>query len=220
MQQQELKEGTSVFTPDGDELGEINRFVLDPETHKVTHTVIRAGWLLTEDKVVPFDMVSTTEGGLVLSDKIQDLDQLPPFKDAHYVEISDRDREAGEMDNYPSGPAYYWYPPFGDPGYPAYGLGRYGFPPADTGQNVPTGTMALQEGIGVLSSDGELVGLVKRLLVDELSDEVTHFLISENLSFKEHKLVPARWVRSVTEDLVRLHVSSQLLERLPAYERE
>ena len=37
----ELKEGTSVFTPNGDEVGRINRFVLDPATNEVTHIVVQ-----------------------------------------------------------------------------------------------------------------------------------------------------------------------------------
>lgn len=43
-------------------------------------------------------------------------------------------------------------------------------------------------------------------------------MISQGMLFKDRKLVPAHWVKSVEEDGVNLVVSSQLLERLPSYE--
>jgi uncharacterized protein YrrD len=219
---EELKVGTSVFTSDGDEIGAINRFILDPETNEVTHIVIQKGGLFSEDKVVPFDKVrSGPEEGLVLDEEIQDYEQLPPFEETHYVEVGDRDREPGKPEDYPTyvhGPAYYWYPPYGYLGYPAYGLGLYGWPMALTQRNIPADTVPLKEGTDVISSDGEHVGDVERLLIDDDSKRVTHFVISQGLFFKEHKLVPANWVRTVKEDKVELNVSSQLLEGLPGFE--
>ena len=70
----------------------------------------------------------------------------------------------------------------------------------------------------MISSDDEHVGDVERLFVDPDSNRATHFLVSQGLLFKEQKLVPADWVRSVEEDKVRLAVPSRLLERLPDYE--
>lgn len=220
MQAEQLTQGVRVFTPDGDQVGLIERFVLDPETGRVTHVVVGGGGMLAGDKVAPFDMLSAADEGLVLSEKILELDQLPPFDEGHYVPLAERDLESARLHGFQGGPAYYWYPAFGEPGYPAYGLGRYGLPRRVAQQNVPTGTLPLEQGIGVLSTDREQVGLVKRLLVDELSDEITHFLLSRDLSYREHKLIPVRWVQSVDENFIRLHVSSQLLERLPLYERE
>ena len=69
-----------------------------------------------------------------------------------------------------------------------------------------------------MSADGEHIGDVERLFVDRDSHRATHFLISEGLLFKERKLIPAHWVKSVEEDKVQLAVPSRLLERLPAYQ--
>lgn len=225
MQEQELKEGTRVFASDGDELGKINRFVLDPDTDEVTHIVISKGGLFSEDKVVPFDKVHfDTDGTLVLDEAIDDYDDLPPFEETHFVDIGDREAERiGRPDpyaGYPSGPAYYWYPPYGYLGYPAYGLAPYGYPLAVTEQNIPADSVPLREGSDVISSDGEHVGDVERLLLDEGSHRVTHFLISQGILFQDHKLVPANWIRSVTEDGIRLSVSSKVLEDLPDYHEE
>jgi uncharacterized protein YrrD len=215
----ELKEGTSVFTPNGDEVGKINRFVLDPATNEVTHIVVQKGWLFPEDKVVPIAMVSTaTEERVMLNQNIEDLDQLPPFEETHFVELTDADIRPTGPSTYRYAPAYYWYPPSGYIGYPEFGPGYYGWPPVETTRNIPADTVPLKEGANVMSSDGEHVGDVERLFVDPDSNRATHFLISEGLLFKERKLVPAHWVRSVEEDQVHLTVPSRLLERLPKYE--
>ena len=211
----ELQEGTSVFSARGEEVGKISRFVLDPETNEVTHIVVQKGWLFAEDKVVPIDWVSTaTEERVTLNENTNDFDQLPPFEETHFIKVSE---EGVNRADYPPpryAPAYYWYPPAGYIGYP---VGYYGWPPMETQRNIPADTIPLREGSDVMSSDGEHVGDIERIFVDTESNRATHFLISEGLLFKERKLVPAHWVSSAEEDKVHLNVSSQMLERLPAY---
>lgn len=212
----ELKEGTSVFTASDKEVGKINRFVLDPETNEVTHVVVQKGWLFTEDKLVPIDWVSSaTEEKVVLNESTGDFDQLPPFEETHFIRVSEEPTGPADYPPYLYAPAYYWYPPSGYIGYP---VGYYGWPPVETQRNIPGNTIPLREGSDVVSSDGEHVGDVERIFVDPDSNRATHFLVSEGLFFKERKLVPAHWVRTVQEDKVHLNVSSQMLERLPAYE--
>jgi uncharacterized protein YrrD len=235
----ELKEGTSVFTSGGEEVGKINRIVLDPVTHEVTHLVVQKGWLFSEDKVVPFEMVkSATEDKVVLNEDIENFDELPPFQESQYIRTRDADLSPAERSSsleearrgavdqgqvsrsgssrYSFAPAYYWYPPHGYIGYP---LGYYGWPPMETVRNIPQDTVPLKEGTDVMSSDEEHVGDIERLFVATDSNQVTHFVISQGL-FQDRKLVPAHWVNSVGEDKVHLAVSAELLESLPAYEPE
>jgi uncharacterized protein YrrD len=219
----ELKEGMSVVTPGGEEVGKVNRFVLDPGTNEVTHIVIQKGWLLPEDKVLPFEMVSSaTDDKVVLGKDIGEFDQLPPFEETHFVRATvDRPGDptpAGDP-AYQYSPAYYWYPSHANIGYPGFGLGHYAWPPSETKRNIPEDTIPLKEGTDVISSDGKHVGDVEHLIVEPESNKATHFLISQGLFFKDRKLVPAHWVKSVEEDKVYLVVSSRLLERLPAYDK-
>jgi len=215
----ELKEGTSVFTQSGEEVGKINRFVLDPVTNEVTHIVVQKGWLLSEDKVVPIGMIdAATEERVELNQKIGDLDQLPPFEETHFVELMDTDNRPTSSSMYRYAPAYYWYPPSGYIGYPAFGPGYYGWPPIETTRNIPADTIPLKEGADVISADGKHVGDIERLFVNAESNKATHFLISKGLLFKEQKLIPAHWVKSVEENKVNLAVPSRILERLPAYQ--
>jgi uncharacterized protein YrrD len=218
----ELKEGTRVFTPGGEEVGRVNRFVLDPASDEVTHIVIEKGWLLPEDKVVPFEMVDTAgEDKVILREELGDFDELPPFEEAHFINVTDDDPNRpgpAAAPVYPYAPAYYWYPSRMDIGFPSASLGYYPAVPTETTRNIPEGTVPLKEGTNVMSSDDEHVGDVERLFVDADSNKVTHILISQGLLFKDRKLVPAHWIKAVEENEVSLAVPSRLLERLPSYE--
>lgn len=218
----ELKEGMSVVTPAGEEVGKVNRFILDPATNEVTHIVIQKGWLLPEDKVVPFQLISSTsEPKLVLSDEVGDFDELPSFEETHFIPADDdipRDPISANRPTYPYAPAYYWYPSHANTGFPGFGPGYYPTRLTETTRNIPDDTISLQEGTDVISSDGQHVGDVERLFVEPESNRATHFLISQGLLFKDRKLVPVHWVRSIEEDKVHLAVSSRLLERLPAHQ--
>lgn len=69
-----------------------------------------------------------------------------------------------------------------------------------------------------MSSDGKHVGDIERMFVEPESNQATHFVISQGMFFKDRKLVPAHWVRTVDEDRVHLSVTAELLEQLPSYE--
>jgi len=219
-QELELKEGTSVFTASGEEVGKINRVILDPATNKVTHVVVQKGWLFTEDKVVQIDMIgSATEDKVLLQENAGEFDKLPAFEETHYIGLGEEDYHQGEhLPHSRYVPGYYWYPPSGYIGYPGYGPGFYGGQPMVTTRNIPEDTIPIREGTNVMSSDDEHVGDVERIFVDSDSNQATHFVISQGLLFKDRKLVPVHWVTSVEEDQVHLSVNSHLLERLPSYQ--
>ncbi len=218
----ELREGVSVYSAGGEELGKVNRFILDPSTGKVTHLTVQKGWLFPEDRVLPMHRVaSATEERVVLRDHLEDIKQLPPFEETHYVGL-----ESGESrpEDYPPAnyaPAFYWYPPYGSlTGFPASGVGGAPIPfaPAETERNIPENTVPIREGVRVRSAEGEHVGDVERVLVDPESSRVTHFLISRGLIFKERKVIPQHWVRQLDEEELHLGVPRTVLERLPDYQ--
>ncbi len=223
MNQVELKEGTDVYTRDGREVGKINRFVLNPETNEITHIVIQKGGLFSEDKVIPFARVrSTSENKVVLDENLPDFDQLPPFEETHYIGLSERDKAARTVpaDAYPADvfvPGFYWYPPFGYAANPAAQLPYTTWPRAEKEQNIPANTVPLKEGAKVVSSDDKHAGNIERLLVEPNTNKVTHFVIAEGMLFKDRKLIPANWIKSVSEKEVRLNVSADILERVPTY---
>ncbi len=234
----ELREGAGVYTPGDEQVGTVSGFVLDPATNEVTHIVVQKGWLFPEDKVLSFDMIqSANEDKVVLKGNIGDVEELPSFEETHFItpreaditreggthpaeerrraEIIQEDASEGQSAAFSYAPAYYWYPPRGYVGYP---VGYYGLPPMETVRNIPEDTIQVKEGTDIMSADGEHIGDVERLLVDPDSNRLTHFVISQGVFFKDRKLVPAHWVRSVDEDKVHLSVTSELLEHVPSYE--
>src|SRR5260221_14110391 len=88
----EFKEGTGVYTADGRKVGVIDRVVIDPRSDKVTHVVIRKGFLFVEDKVVPIDLLAeASEDGILLRPDVHDLDKLPRFEETHYLPLYEED---------------------------------------------------------------------------------------------------------------------------------
>ena len=216
----ELKEGTSVYTPDGQEVGKVSRFVIDPSNNQVTHVVVQKGWLLREDKVVPLEMIDSANNERVeLNEKVEDYEDLPPFEETHFVNAAGEEAYS-ERSADADVPASYWYPPMGYLAHPTYGPNVFSWPPAEIKQNIPEHTVPLKEGANIISVDEKHVGDLERLFVASDTNNVTHFVISQGLFFKERKLVPAGWVKNVEEDKVYLSVSTNLLDRLPAYQEQ
>lgn len=213
----QLKEGTKVVTADGDKVGTIDRIVIDPVTKEVTHLVVRKGFLFTEDKVVPMSLVGpATADQVTLRPGAGELDKLPDFQETQYVPI-DREsptRPAPEQIS----PFLYFYPPRGS----AWRLGEFTATPippyvVETTENIPEGTVALEEGAKVVTSDGAHVGDVERVYTDPQVDRATHLLISKGLILKEKKLIPTSWITSIREDEVHLAVDADVVENLPEY---
>ena len=208
-----FKKGVDVFSSDDEKIGTLDRVVMDPKTKEVTHIIIREGFLFTEDKVVPLDLIgSVTDERIALQGSKEHLDELPDYEETHFVP---RDATVDDDMN-----TLYWNPPVD-----AWsGSGRYPiYPPSlyvrRTEKNIPEGMVALAEGAKVLSEDGEQVGNIETLVTDP-NEHVTHVVISSGLLMKERKIIPAYWLESVAEDEVHLSVESRLLERLPEYRPE
>ena len=84
----QFKDGTSVYTFDGQDVGRVDRVVLNPKTKEVTHLVVRKGLLFAEDKIIPLHLIATaTEDRVSLREGAGELDDLPPFEEIHYIPL-------------------------------------------------------------------------------------------------------------------------------------
>jgi uncharacterized protein YrrD len=210
-------QGAGVYTADGHQIGQVDRVVIDPVTHEVTHIIAQKGLLLPEDKVIPLDLIAdANEARVTLRAGSGKLEDLPNFEVQHFVAAGEDQATSTPAPEF-FAPPMYWYPGFGVPGTGLYGIYPLGTPATETEQNIPEDTIALKEGAEVISADGEHVGKVERVLVDPRDDRATHFIISKGLLFKENKLIPMSWVRDVGEDQVTLAVGSRFLQELPDY---
>lgn len=220
----QFKKGTPVYTTGGDEVGHIDRVVLDPKTNEVAGVVVRKGFLFTEDKVILINNIArSVEDQVVLRADIKDLDTMPAYEEVQYIPLNEAGTPEGDPNTIEKADLYaapvYWYPPLGlSAGYP--GIAATAPYATKTDKNIPEGTVALKEGARVISSDDKHVGNLERIFTENVNDKATHFLISQGLFFKASKLVPINWVQSVTEDEARLTVPAELLNRLPDYHGE
>ncbi len=83
---------------------------------------------------------------------------------------------------------------------------------------LPAETEALKAGAPVFSAEGDQVGEVEGVLMDEQANRVSHFVIEEGFFFTNRKLVPVSWVRTVAQDEIHLGVGSKTLDSLPEYQ--
>lgn len=211
----QFKDGTSVYTFDDQNVGHIDRVVLNPNTKEVTHIVVRKGFLLTVDKIISLNLIiSTTEDRVVLQlNDADDLDTLPTFEETHYTPLDETEFHAAAFEPELATP-FYWYPPMGL---------EYGYRSAspyikETDENIPEGSIALKEGARVISVDQQHVGNVTRIFTESEHNQATHFLISDGIIFKHKKLVPVNWIREMQEDEIYLGVGSAMLDKLPEYQ--
>ena len=70
------------------------------------------------------------------------------------------------------------------------------------------------ENVKVTSADGTHVGNVERVFTESTFDQITHLLISKEISAHERKLIPIKWVQTMGEEGVHLHVTKDLVEEL------
>jgi uncharacterized protein YrrD len=109
----EFKNGAKVLAADGEQIGRLNRLVINPRSNEVTHIVVEKGWLFPKDKVLPIDWVEKTEEKRVLlRDDVEDLKNLPDFETTHYVAVNE-DEGIKDLSAFPDKvlPDVYWYPP-------------------------------------------------------------------------------------------------------------
>jgi sporulation protein YlmC with PRC-barrel domain len=215
----QLKQDASVKSANGEDLGRLDRVVIDPKTGDVTNIVVRKGFFFSEDRVIPVEWIeSTNDEEIRLREDVEDFENLPVFEQAHYLNSEDIDARYGERTPraYPSdAPPVYWYPPVASPmGFPAH----YTMPMAfETERNIPEGTIALKDNSKVFGNDGEDVGSLERVFSDE-EGRVTHIVIIQGMLSKSRKLVPTHWIKSVAEDEIHLGVNSDYLDKLPEFE--
>lgn len=215
----ELKHDAKVMAANGDDVGRVDRVVLDPKTNEVTGIVVRKGWLFSEDKVVPIGMVQFgDDGGVMLRGDTETFNDLQDYQSKYYVPAD----ELNEGDGQTSAVApVYAYPPLGVPwGGFGYGPAGASVPPdvvQKTETNIADNEVALKNGAAVLSRTGDHIGNIDEVLTNEDTRRVTHFVLSQGVIFKSRKLIPMDWVANVADDEVRLAVSAKTLEQVSDY---
>lgn len=204
----QLQKHAHVLASNAQEVGFLERVVVNPEWKVITHIVVRMGPLFNkEDKIVPIELVTdTTEDLVVLDVDAATVESMPLFEEKQVIS---EERSVGALASSENKQPV----PFGE-SQPVISLvldadETYA---TETVQNIPEGTVAMKEGAKVIAADGEHVGHVERILADSSVDQVTHLLISRGIFSKEVKLIPVKWILKIGEDNVYLNVNKDSLE--------
>ena len=205
----QLQKNADVLNERGEEIGLLERVVLNPETRVVTDLIVRTGALLDrKEKVVSMDMVVEAGDHLVVVRDDKDmLDNLPLFEEKRLVlDIKNPGQPDSPSHQTPS--LIYGYPG----GAPLSPPKRDEKMVTWTVRNIPVGTVAMKEGARVIALGGKPVGIVESVLADPQADQITHLRISSGFLSKETKLIPIQWVKTVGEDEVLLKVQKDSIE--------
>lgn len=214
-----FKENARIVTSKLENVGRLDRVVVDPKTEAITHLIVKKGFLFTEDRVISSDDVdTTTEDMVVLKKGASHPDTYPRFEETEYVPMGSLE----DFKNQSSQKArkLLWYHRTvllpGDPGQNPY--------PADADKplfdkkkrrNIPENAVALEEGAAVLDTNGKKLGEIQDIFAEGDDFKVTHILVASGWIKNETKLIPAVWVKDMFEASVRLYLSKATFENLP-----
>ena len=184
--------GAPVFALDG-RTGHLDKVVIDPHTRRITHLIIHRGVLLTEDRVVPVELVErATPEGIFLHLTSQELTRQPRYQEERFVV-----------------PAPGWEPL---PGYAATDVRFWGSPyggvtppiqpvvESTIRHGIPEHTIVRERSTEVRTRD-DVAGEIDHLLVDPIRQELTHLVVCLNDQPQQPVLVPFEWVEDVVNGL-------------------
>jgi sporulation protein YlmC with PRC-barrel domain len=233
--------GTKVVTADGKNVGKIDQLVVDPRSDRMQEFVIRKGFFVEHDVIVPIGWVedrtrNDDEDTVHLSKTMDEVKRLPEFVEANYVSAPDGMYPGLYSDPLIAGPAAYggggwlWPAPIYEPADQG-SLGRAGLP-ADTpgaaragGNPVAPGMMedVLQEsrpgnvfistGTDVKTRDGDKVGTVDELVVDPKRGKVTEMIVKKGLLGHKEVRIPTQFIDEIDDDAVYVALDKDRLER-------
>jgi len=174
--------------------GEVRRVIIKPETLAVTHLVVDPGH--DPARLVPLHLVDSVAGEVRLRCSLAEFGQL------------DRAEETEIYEN------------IGDPGGPLSGMGvgtvrQHKHVRTFVTDAVPVGEEEVSRGEPVHAVDGE-IGRVHGFVVSPDDQRVTHVLLGEgHLWGRREVAIPVSAVTGA-EDGIRLNLSKQQVEDLPA----
>jgi sporulation protein YlmC with PRC-barrel domain len=220
--------GTEVVCNDG-VLGELTRVVIDPIARTITHLVVEPRHRRGAGHLVPVELVSSAVADeITLRCTASDFSALDEAEEIHFIPGASGawDYEQSQMLTLP----YYGLGGGMGMGMGGGGMGMGmgmggggmgigggpgGGPQAVVSDLTPAGGVDVRRGEHVHATDGA-IGRVQGLVVDPRNHSVTHVLLDEgHLWGKKRVAIPITAVTGVEEG-VRLRLSKQEIEDLPA----
>ena len=210
--------GAKVVTAEGDEIGTIDKLILDPEGGDLHAIVVRKGLLFGRDIEIPIDAIHQRQGGTVrISFSKSELDRLETFNEGSYTTPPpERSAEFVSGYGYPAAgllwPSRWSGPVSGEPyGHDAVGAVEDEVAAMHRAQDLSNAV--IKEGSDVRSRDGEKVGEVHQIVFDATSGRPTTLVVRKGFLFTEDVEIPAGLISSVDDDRVYLDARYDELEQ-------
>lgn len=217
----DIELGQPVIAQDGEQIGDVERLIIDQEQRKVREFLIKEGTILSTDRIVDIDLITRIdEDGIHLSIPSDQADTLPAFVEGRYITPGEQ-----ELDTMP----HAWIGAGGAGGGPLI-WGPTGTAGTDPGQGslfepastpsahaqpdrpVDQSSVVIDTGTDVVDKEGESVGSVEEVHYDN-SGRVSGFTVKTGMVFTNQLNIPLKWVDSLQPDAVRLAITSDEAEK-------
>jgi osmotically-inducible protein OsmY/sporulation protein YlmC with PRC-barrel domain len=200
--------GAPVFALDG-RIGDLSKVVVDPHIRRVTHLVIHRGFLLTEDRVVPVELVErATPEGIFLHLTSQEVARQPLYREERFVSPPSDWQPSPE---YSATDVLFWGSPYGGVAPPILPVVEH-----TIRHGIPERTIVLERSTEVRTRDG-LTGEIDHLLVDPAREELTHLVVRLANQPQQPVIVPFEWVEDLGDSYVLLKCTGDDLRQLQSY---
>jgi sporulation protein YlmC with PRC-barrel domain len=233
--------GTKVVTADGQDVGKVDRLVVDPRSDRMQEFVVRKGFFVEHDVIIPMGWVEDRPGNadddtIHLSKTADEVKKLPEFVENNYVAAPSGMYPGLFGDAALGGPAAYggggwlWPAPIYEPATQG-SLGRAGLPAdaplADSSgssavapgmmedrlQESRPGNVFLSTGTDVKTRGGDKVGTVEELVVDPQRGKVTELIVKQGLFGNKEVRIPTQFIDEIDDDAVYVALDKDRLER-------
>jgi sporulation protein YlmC with PRC-barrel domain len=232
--------GTKVVTADGQDIGKIDRLVVDPRSERMQEFVVRKGFFVEHDIIIPIGEVEDRVGNddddtIHLRMTAEQVKKMPEFIESSYMAAPDGMYPGlfGDGIGMGGGAAaggWLWPAPIYAPADQG-SLGRAGLPAQaplannsaggevgpgmmqDSLQESRPGSVFLSTGTDVKTRDGDKVGTVDQLVVDPERGKVTELIVKKGLFGDREIRIPTQFIDEIDDDAIYVALDKERLER-------
>jgi osmotically-inducible protein OsmY/sporulation protein YlmC with PRC-barrel domain len=200
--------GAPVFAVDG-LTGRLRAVVVDPHSRQVTHLVIHRGFLQTEDRIVPVELVAhATPEGISLYLTSQEVTCQPPYQEERFVSPPP---DWEPLPGYSATDVRFWGSPYSGVTPPILPVVAY-----TIRHGTPEREIVLERGTEVRARD-DVMGQIDHLLLDPARQELTHLVVCPGDQPQQRVIVPFGWVEDLGDGYVLLKCAREDLRQLQWY---
>lgn len=193
--------GASANCSDGG-CGEVIRVVIDPVADTVTHLVVEPAHRQGLGRLVPLELVQSSNGDVLLRCTLEEFDRLDV---------------AEETDFLPGTSGYLGYSYASVLVSPYFGLGAGVTSLPVIHDKLPLGEVSVRRNVPVRAIDGE-IGKVHGIVIDPSDHHVTHVLLQEgHLWGREEVAIPISAIADFGSE-IQLNITKQAVRDLPPVE--